>query len=166
MLGVAVARRAAHELEDDAGIASTSVAALLAGLSAGSTRLPDGCVLVVDEAGMVATRQLAALSMRSSRRDGKLVLVGDHRQLPEIEAGGGFRGLVRRGLAIELTDNRRQVHAWERDALEQLRQGDAGGCARRCTTRTTGSSSAVDDADVRERLVARLVGSRRSSTAR
>ncbi len=90
----------------------------------GPVALPDGSVLVVDEAGMVATRQLAALIEAVDRAAGKLVLVGDHRQLPELKAGGAFRGLVRRGLAIELTENRRQVHAWERGALAQLRDGD------------------------------------------
>src|SRR3712207_207020 len=97
VLGVSVARRAARELEDGAGIASTSVAALLHG---GSVRLPERCVLVVDEAGMVPTRQLAQLLNAVEAADGKLVLVGDHRQLPEIEAGGAFRGLVNRGLAV------------------------------------------------------------------
>ena len=62
MLGVAVARRPADELQDDSGVASTSVAALLSDLTRWErARLPEGCVLVVDEAGMVATRQLAAL---------------------------------------------------------------------------------------------------------
>jgi len=51
------------------------------------------------------------------------VLVGDHRQLPELEAGGAFRGLVHRGLATALTENHRQVHAWERAALDHLRDG-------------------------------------------
>lgn len=126
VLGVAVARRAAHELESGAGIVSTSVAALLADLRRWEgARLPDGSVLVVDEAGMAATRQLAALTEAVDRAAGKLVLVGDHRQLPELEAGGAFQGLVRRGLAIELTENRRQVQAWERGALAQLRDGDA-----------------------------------------
>jgi len=32
-------------------------------------------------------------------------------------------GLVNRGLAIELTENHRQVHAWERGALDHLREG-------------------------------------------
>ena len=53
------------------------------------------------------------------------MLVGDHRQLPEIEAGGAFRGLVQRGVAVELTENRRQRHAWERTALDHLRDGRA-----------------------------------------
>ncbi len=118
--GAAVARRAATELEIDAGIPSTSVAALLAG-----GPLPDRVLLVLDEAGMVGTRQLAAVVERVRAADGKLVLVGDHRQLPEIDAGGAFRGLVQRGAAIELTENRRQRHAWERTALEHLRDGRA-----------------------------------------
>jgi ATP-dependent exoDNAse (exonuclease V) alpha subunit len=80
-------------------------------------------VLVVDEAGMVPTRQLAALLDHVEAVDGRLVLVGDHRQLPALEAGGAFRGLVQRGLAVELQENRRQVHAWERGALEHLREG-------------------------------------------
>jgi conjugative relaxase-like TrwC/TraI family protein len=119
VLGAAIARRAAQELETGAGIPSTSVAALLADLE--RRPLPARCVLVVDEAGMVPTRQLASLLDHVERVDGKLVLVGDHRQLPELEAGGAFHGLVRRGLAVELTENRRQVHGWERDALEHLR---------------------------------------------
>lgn len=121
VLGAAIARRAARELEAGAGIASTSVAALLAELE--ERPLPARCVLVIDEAGMVPTRQLAALLDHVERVDGKLVLVGDHRQLPELEAGGAFHGLVRRGLAVELTENRRQTHRWERDALEHLRNG-------------------------------------------
>ena len=115
--GAAVARRAARELEIDAGIPSTSVAALLAGGA-----LPAGVLLVVDEASMVGTRQLAAIVERVRAADGKLVLVGDHRQLPEIEAGGAFRGLVHRGAAVELRENRRQRHGWERTALDHLRE--------------------------------------------
>ena len=123
VLGVAIARRAAAELRDGAGIESTSVAALLQRLSRDGGRLPDACVLVVDEAGMAPTRQLSELLDHVERAGGKLVLAGDHRQLPELEAGGAFHGLVRRGLAIELADNVRQVHAWEREALDHLRDG-------------------------------------------
>src|SRR6185437_225585 len=40
-------------------------------------------------------------------------------------AGGSFVGLVRRGLVVELGENIRQVNAWEREALDQLRSGGA-----------------------------------------
>src|SRR4051794_7292855 len=74
---------------------------------------------------MVPIRELAELVDQVERVEGKVVLIGDHRQLPEIGAGGAFRGLVQRGLAIELTENVRQVNRWERVALDHLREGRA-----------------------------------------
>ena len=74
---------------------------------------------------MVPTRELAELVDQVERVEGKVVLIGDHRQLPEIGAGGAFGGLVKRGLAIELTENVRQVNRWERVALDHLREGRA-----------------------------------------
>ena len=54
--------------------------------------LPRRSVLVVDEAGMLPTRELAQLVERVRGLDVKLVLVGDHRQLAAIGPGGAFRG--------------------------------------------------------------------------
>jgi conjugative relaxase-like TrwC/TraI family protein len=124
VVGAAVARRAARELAEGAGLDSTSVAALLGDLDRGAY-LPARGVVVVDEAGMLATRPLARLLEHVEHADGKLVLVGDHRQLPELEAGGAFRGLAVRTRAAYLVENRRQGEAWEREALEALRQGRA-----------------------------------------
>jgi conjugative relaxase-like TrwC/TraI family protein len=142
--GAAVARRAALELQDGARIESTTVAALLAG-----DGLPRKVVLVVDEAGMVGIRQLAGLVERVQAVRGKLVLVGDHRQLPELEAGGVFRGLVHRGLAVELRENRRQTEAWEREALDQLREGSVDDALEQYVRR----GRVVAGEDVRQRLV-------------
>ena len=64
--------------------------------------LPAGCVLVVDEAGMVPTRVLSEMVEHVERARAKLVLVGDDRQLPEIGAGGAFRALTVRLPVIEL----------------------------------------------------------------
>jgi conjugative relaxase-like TrwC/TraI family protein len=81
-------------------------------------------VLVVDEAGMVGSRKLTRL-LEHARRDGaKVVLVGDDRQLAAVDAGGGFRALRLRLGASELTENRRQLHAWQREAIELVRQGE------------------------------------------
>ena len=121
MVGAAIAWRAARGLEEEAGIPSTSIAALLARLE--RDRLPRRCVLVVDEAAMVGTRQMVELADAVHRVRGKLVLVGDHEQVPEIEAGGAFRGLLDRLPAIELRENRRQVEPWEQQALALLRDG-------------------------------------------
>ncbi len=124
--GVALAARAALELEASAGIRSTTLARLLAHLDDHRTGSPlkPGAVLVVDEAGMVGTRLLARLLDHAETQQVKVVLVGDPRQLPEIDAGGLFRALATRLPAIELADNRRQQLQWEQAALDELRHGN------------------------------------------
>ena len=72
---------------------------------------------------MLGTRDTAALVRATARAGAKLVLVGDDAQLPEIAAGGAFRGLAARLEAIRLEGNRRQREPWERQALVDLREG-------------------------------------------
>ena len=124
VLGAAVARRAAMELSAAAGIEATSIAALLADLRQGpADLLDDRTVLVVDEAAMLGTRDLDELAQRTTRAGAKLVLVGDHAQLPEIEAGGAFAALAARSDAIRLDCNRRQEREIDRRMLELWRDG-------------------------------------------
>ena len=125
VIGCALAARAAAELQAGAGIRSTTIAGLLGELDQPGTMLPQRTVVVVDEAAMVGTRTLRRLAEHTRRADAKLVFVGDHHQLPEIEAGGAFRALARRLGPITLTENRRQQDPVERAALAQLRDGNA-----------------------------------------
>jgi hypothetical protein len=96
---------------------------LLADLDRGQETLDSRTVLVVDEAGMVGSRKLARLLEHADQAQAKVVLVGDDRQLAPIDAGGGFRALRLRLGASELTENRRQQQAWEREALDLVRSG-------------------------------------------
>lgn len=73
---------------------------------------------------MAGTRTLARVLGAADQAGAKVVLVGDPKQLCEIDAGGVLRGLTARLGAVELVENRRQHEQWERDALEQLRDGD------------------------------------------
>jgi Ti-type conjugative transfer relaxase TraA len=123
VLGCALSARAAIELGEQAHIPTSTIARLQKGLREGYG-LPQGGVLIVDEAGMVGTRALADLAEHAARADAKLVLVGDDRQLPEIQAGGAFRAVADRVETIELRDVHRQTHEWDRDALTHLRDGD------------------------------------------
>jgi Ti-type conjugative transfer relaxase TraA len=123
VFGAALSARAASELQSQAGIDSTTIARLRGDLDRGHG-LRDGDVLVVDEAGMVGTRDLHALSRHAAETAAKLVLVGDDRQLPEIAAGGAFRAIASRQAALELTEVRRQRHTWDREALQALRDGE------------------------------------------
>jgi conjugative relaxase-like TrwC/TraI family protein len=129
VLGCALAAKAAGELRDQAAIDTTTIARLTYALDSG-VRLARGTVLVVDEAGMVGTRDLARLLDAAEEAQAKLVLVGDDRQLPEIQAGGLFSALADRLGAIELTQVHRQREAWDRDALRALRDGDVERFAR------------------------------------
>jgi conjugative relaxase-like TrwC/TraI family protein len=96
---------------------------LLGDLDRRTERLDQRTVLVVDEAGMAGSRKLARLLDHAQRAEAKVVLVGDDRQLAAIDAGGGFRALRLRLGASALTENRRQLQAWEREALELVRSG-------------------------------------------
>lgn len=122
VVGCALSARAAVELQDQTGIPSTTIAKVRQDLRHGHM-MSDRAVLIVDEAGMAGTRALAELADSARQTNTKLVLCGDDRQLPEIEAGGALRGLARRLGAIELREVRRQRHDWDREALDALREG-------------------------------------------
>lgn len=82
-------------------------------------------VLVVDEAGMVGTRQLHDLLGHAAEARAKVVLVGDARQLPAIEAGAPFRALEDRLGAARLDEIRRQREPWARGVVRDLAAGRA-----------------------------------------
>ena len=82
-------------------------------------------VLVVDEAAMLATEDLAALTLAVLAGWAKLVLVGDPAQIGPVEpAGGLIAAVANRVGAIELTGTRRFTQSWEADATRQLRRGN------------------------------------------
>lgn len=124
VIGCSLSARAAEELQLGSGIQSFTIAGLLQDLDhpalGGFAR---DSVVVVDEAGMVGTRNLDRLLEHAQRANAKVVLVGDDRQLPEIESGGAFRGIKNRLPAVELSEVRRQPFGWERDALDLIREG-------------------------------------------
>lgn len=122
IIGTALAARAAAGFQTATGIPSATLTRFLWETERGGG-LPSGAIVVVDEAGMVGSRQLARVSDLVEAANGKLILIGDHRQLAEIDAGGLFAALTVRLPAVHLTENVRQNEAWERAALEELRDG-------------------------------------------
>ncbi len=123
-IGAAPSARAAAELQASSGIPSQTIDRLLGAIDAGYERLDRQTVLVIDEAGMVGTRKLANIIERAHQTSTKVVLVGDNKQLPEIEAGGLFSALTTRLEPHTLTENRRQRDPIERQAASELRNGD------------------------------------------
>lgn len=130
--GASLAAIAARRLETGTGIPSTSLTRLLGRLdrpadprSPEPTGLPVGSVVVLDEAGMVGTRQLTRLLAKTYGSGALLVLVGDNAQLSEIDAGGLFTALTQRDTYPRLQTNLRQQQGWEQQALGWLRDGQA-----------------------------------------
>lgn len=151
VIGTALAARAAQQLETGAGIPSFTIASL--GRFLKTDRLPEQSVVVVDESGMVGTRALADLLWQARSARAKVVLVGDHRQLPEIQAGGLFGALARQPRTIHLTEDRRHRDPHERSALAALRAGRVGAAVARLTKR--GRITTADNADLlRQQLIA------------
>jgi conjugative relaxase-like TrwC/TraI family protein len=123
VLGTAPTGIATVGLAEEGFTDARTIDRLLLDLQHGRTELDDRTVLVVDEAAMVGTRKLAPLLGHAERAEAKVVLVGDDRQFASIAVGGGFRALRHRLGASELTVNRRQVEAWEQQAIEDVRAG-------------------------------------------
>ncbi|MBU8865598.1 MobF family relaxase [Paenarthrobacter aromaticivorans] len=81
-------------------------------------------LVVVDEASMVSTQQLAAIVAQAQQAQAKVLLVGDPAQLDSIDAGGVLGWLDRLGKAARLSSIWRFQHAWEASASMGLRAGD------------------------------------------
>ncbi|ATY30953.1 Ti-type conjugative transfer relaxase TraA [Sphingomonas psychrotolerans] len=121
--GLALSGIAAENLESGSGIASRTIASLERQWGQGRERLTPDHVLVIDEAGMIGSRQMERVIAEAEKRGAKVVLVGDPEQLQAIEAGAAFRSVAERHGSVEVTDIRRQREDWQREATRHLATG-------------------------------------------
>lgn len=124
--GVTLSGIAAENLESGSGIASRTIASMERGWHQGRDLLTTRDVLVIDEAGMVGTRQLERVLSHAAEAGAKVVLVGDIKQLQAIEAGAAFRSIHERHGSAEIGEVRRQRDDWQRDATRDLATGRTG----------------------------------------
>ena len=122
--GAALSGKAAEGMQSASGIESRTLASLERSWQNGYAPIAAGDVLVIDEAGMIGTRQLMRMAIKLKEIGAKLVLVGDPDQLQPIEAGTPFRDLVGAQGAARLTEIHRQSAAWQRQASRDLADGD------------------------------------------
>ncbi|MEZ5784485.1 MAG: Ti-type conjugative transfer relaxase TraA [Rhizobiaceae bacterium] len=123
VVGGALAGKAAEGLEKEAGIASRTLASWELRWKQGRDLIDSKTVFVLDEAGMVASKQMALFVEAASKAGAKLVLVGDPEQLQPIEAGAAFRAIVERTGYAELETIYRQREEWMRVASLDLARG-------------------------------------------
>jgi conjugative relaxase-like TrwC/TraI family protein len=87
-------------------------------------QLRQGQLLIVDEASLAGTLVLDELVRQARHAGAKVLLVGDHRQLSAVNAGGAFGLIATDTNATELTSLWRFRHSWEARATQGLRVGD------------------------------------------
>jgi conjugative relaxase-like TrwC/TraI family protein len=125
-VGVATARSASGELSD-AGVPATSVTAFLIQTGElaerGIAPLPPGTVIVVDESSTTPTPHMAALADLAEGCDGKLVLIGDPRQIGAVGPGGLYGNLTNEIEPVVLTQIRRQRDPVDREIVELAHEG-------------------------------------------
>lgn len=121
--GVTLSGIAAEKLEGSSGIESRTFASRSYYWDKGEERLTNKDVMVVDEAGMLSSRQMARVIEVAREGGAKVVLVGDPQQLQAIEAGAAFRAIAEQVHYVELTDIRRQYEKWQQEATKEFATG-------------------------------------------
>lgn len=108
---------------DGYGHAAT-IASQLKALDEGREAWGRDTVLIVDEAAMVSTANLARLGSRAAQAGAKLILAGDDAQLSSIERGGMFETLRQQHGAAVLEDVQRVTDAEQKRAFNQMHNYD------------------------------------------
>lgn len=131
--GIAPSWKATDVLRIDAGLAeeyARAVAGTVLKLEKGEIVWNAKTVVVVDEAGMVGTADMAALVRHAKAAGAKLVLQGDTRQLQPVVAGAPMKALATALGAARMEDIQRQKGTneaegeWMRAASVDLATGD------------------------------------------
>ncbi|OJG06119.1 ATP-dependent RecD-like DNA helicase [Pseudonocardia autotrophica] len=119
VIGLAPSQVAADLLQEE-GLTATNTARWL-GNASGAMQPAEGDLVVVDEAGMASTSDLAEIAQRCDAAGAKLLLVGDTRQLGAVGPGGALHDVAHHGITYELSEVRRFAAGWERGASLELR---------------------------------------------
>ena len=102
--GLAPSAEAAVTLETESGISSQTLDSYLL-----SPNHPKGETLILDEAGLMSSRQALALLSKAKQQECRALLIGDTKQLSSVESGCPFRLLQRAGIETAyMMEGRRQ----------------------------------------------------------
>jgi len=125
--GAALARIGAENLENGSRISARTLASYELAWKNDRDQLTSNDILVIDEAGMLRSRQMERILDVAATAGAKVVLVGDPEQLTAIEAGAPLRGIIAESGAAELTEMHRQKQGWQKEATRQLANAQTTG---------------------------------------
>ena len=122
--GIALSGQAAQNLQKESGIESKTIHSWLS-----QKDMDNRTVIIMDEAGMVGSKQMADVLSKADKAEAKLILVGDERQLQPIAAGGILHAIDRRIAQIAplystvMQDIKRQREDWMKEVVMMAAQG-------------------------------------------
>jgi len=125
VVGGALAGIAADNLRSEAGIESRTLASWEYQWAKGDMLPNERTVFVMDEAGMVSSRQMESITRTLNEAGARMIVLGDARQLQPIQAGAAFRAFVDVTGYCELDSVVRQHASWMRDAAIAFGSGRA-----------------------------------------
>jgi conjugative relaxase-like TrwC/TraI family protein len=125
-IGVATARSASGALKE-AGVPATSITDFLIRAQEMAERglppLPRGAVIAVDESSTTATPPAASLAELAEGCEGKLILIGDPRQIGAVGPGGIYGHVTNEIEPVMLSEIRRQRDPLDRRMVELAHEG-------------------------------------------
>jgi hypothetical protein len=127
VIGLAPTNAVAQDLRDSGFTRATTVHSLLwyreHAPDHANAQVVAKSMIIVDEAAMLDTMRLDALTRLAAETGAKLVLVGDDRQLASIERGGMFAEIRQKVGSATLSTVRRQSQDWARQASWDFAEG-------------------------------------------
>lgn len=123
VFGAALSGKAADGLESASSIPSRTLASYEHSWKSGFKKLTNNDVLIIDEAGMIGTKQFLRFVEVVKDTGAKLIVVGDPDQLQPINAGAPFRETINQIGAARLTEIHRQKEDWQKQASLNLAEG-------------------------------------------
>ena len=112
---------AAAQLQQELGIKTNTVAHL----ALSQPEKTENQLWIIDEAGMVSTRQMQALARKAESVGARILLVGDKGQHSSVEAGSPFRSLIDHGATTHsIRQIIRQQNSIQKQAVELIASGN------------------------------------------
>lgn len=130
--GVALSWAAARNLASEGKMAqAAAIADMAQQLKTGKLKLHEKSMIVIDEAGIVGSRDMHTILTAAKQSGALVVLAGDPLQITSVQAGGALRAIIAekqfagKEAYTELTEVRRQRQKWDAEAGLALAAGDA-----------------------------------------